>query len=64
MKQPDPSVAHRVPPGQTLTEKWPVLTYGMTPRLDPARLTIRCTGLVERELSWTWAEFQKLRKPR
>src|SRR5262249_62156855 len=56
----DPAVAARVPPGQHLTEKWPVLTYGMTPRFDPARWGFRCVGLVERELSWTWAEFQKL----
>jgi hypothetical protein len=26
MKKPDPSVADRVPPGQVLTAKWPVLT--------------------------------------
>jgi DMSO/TMAO reductase YedYZ molybdopterin-dependent catalytic subunit len=60
MKQPDPGLAHRVPPGQTLTEKWPVLTYGRTPRFDPRRWTFRCFGLVERELAWTWEEFQAL----
>jgi DMSO/TMAO reductase YedYZ molybdopterin-dependent catalytic subunit len=32
----------------------------MTPRFDPARWTFRCFGLVERELSFTWAEFQTL----
>ena len=61
MKKPDAAVAARVPPGQALTEKWPVLTYGRTPRFDPARWTFRCFGLVERPTSWTWAEFQKLR---
>lgn len=60
MKRPDPSVAHRVPPGQVLTEKWPVLTYGRTPSFDPKRWTFRCFGLVERETSWTWDEFRKL----
>jgi DMSO/TMAO reductase YedYZ molybdopterin-dependent catalytic subunit len=60
MKQPDPGLSHRVPPGQTLTEKWPVLTYGRTPRFDPRRWTFRCFGLVERELAWTWEEFQAL----
>jgi DMSO/TMAO reductase YedYZ molybdopterin-dependent catalytic subunit len=60
MKQIDPSVASRVPPGQTLTAKWPVLTYGRTPGFDPKRWTFRCFGLVEREASWTWAEFLKL----
>ena len=60
MKKPDPAVADRVPPGQVRTEKWPVLTYGRTPRFDPARWTFRCVGLVERPTSWTWAEFLQL----
>lgn len=60
MKQPDASVAHRVPPGQTLTTKWPVLTYGLTPRFDPKRWTFRVYGQVEQELSFTWEEFQQL----
>jgi DMSO/TMAO reductase YedYZ molybdopterin-dependent catalytic subunit len=60
MKQPDSSRAHRVPPGQTLTEKWPVLTYGRTPRFDPRTWTFRCFGLVEREVSFTWEEFRRL----
>src|SRR5207244_9906719 len=60
MKRPDPSVASRVPPGQALTAKWPVLTYGRTPAFDPKRWTFRCFGLVEREVSWTWDEFVKL----
>ena len=60
MKAIDPALAHRVPPGQILTEKWPVLTYGLTPRFDRARWTFRCFGLVEREVTWTWAEFQAL----
>src|SRR6266850_1991022 len=60
MKKPDPAVAARVPPGQALTEKWPVLTYGRTPRFDPNRWTFRCFGLVERPTSWTWEEFLRL----
>src|SRR5216683_1728568 len=60
MKQVDPALAGRVPPGQTLTANWPVLTYGLTPRFDPARWTFRCFGLVERALTWTWPEFLKL----
>jgi DMSO/TMAO reductase YedYZ molybdopterin-dependent catalytic subunit len=50
----------RVPPGQTLTGKWPVLTYGLTPRFDPTRWTFRCFGLVEREVTFTWEEFLAL----
>ena len=50
----------RLPQGQVLTEKWPVLTYGATPRVDLERWTFRCFGLVEEEVSWTWPEFQTL----
>jgi DMSO/TMAO reductase YedYZ molybdopterin-dependent catalytic subunit len=59
-KKIDPALAGRVPPGQQLTTKWPVLSYGLTPRFDPARWTFRCFGLVEREVSWTWEEFLRL----
>jgi DMSO/TMAO reductase YedYZ molybdopterin-dependent catalytic subunit len=60
MKQADASLAPRVPPGQALTAKWPVLTYGRTPRFDPQTWNFRCFGLVERPVSWTWEEFQRL----
>ena len=50
----------RLPPGQVLTAKWPVLTYGETPRVDLATWTFRCYGLVQEEVSWTWKEFLEL----
>ena len=50
----------RLPPGQVITKKWPVLTYGATPRVDLQTWTFRCFGLVEEELSWTWKEFLDL----
>lgn len=52
--------ARRTPPGQVLTRKWPVLTYGRTPRFDPATWSFRCFGLVEEEMAWTWPQFQAL----
>ncbi len=52
--------AARVPPGQVLTTKWPVLTYGLTPRFNPKTWTFRCFGLVEEPTSWTWEEFLRL----
>lgn len=64
MKPVDPALAHRVPPGQVLTEKWPVLTYGPTPPFDPATWTFRCFGQVEREVTWTWHELLELPRVR
>ena len=60
MSDQEKELAQRVPPGQRLTQKWPVLTYGATPRFDPRTWTFRCFGLVEREVRWTWEEFLKL----
>jgi DMSO/TMAO reductase YedYZ molybdopterin-dependent catalytic subunit len=51
---------NRLPPGQVLTEKWPVLTYGETPFVDVRTWTFRCFGLVEEEVSWTWDELLAL----
>jgi DMSO/TMAO reductase YedYZ molybdopterin-dependent catalytic subunit len=50
----------RLPRGQVLTKKWPVLTYGETPGFDPASWTFRCFGLVREPVSWTWSEFLEL----
>jgi DMSO/TMAO reductase YedYZ molybdopterin-dependent catalytic subunit len=54
----------RLPPGQVLTQKWPVLTYGETPRADLATWTFRVHGLVAAEISWTWKEFLELPRVR
>jgi len=50
----------RLPPGQSLTQKFPVLHYGPVPRFDPATWDFRVWGEVEQEKRWTWDEFQKL----
>lgn len=50
----------RLPPGQSLTQKFPVLTYGPTPRFDPATWDLRVFGEIENEMRWTWDEFLKL----
>ena len=52
--------AGRLPPGQSLTLKWPVLHYGSVPRFDAARWDFSIRGLVERELKLTWEEFNRL----
>jgi DMSO/TMAO reductase YedYZ molybdopterin-dependent catalytic subunit len=50
----------RLPPGQVLTQKWPVLTHGATPQVNRGTWTFRCFGLVEQDVSWTWKEFVQL----
>jgi DMSO/TMAO reductase YedYZ molybdopterin-dependent catalytic subunit len=53
-------VQKRVPPGQYLTEKWPVLHYGPIPRFDPKTWDFRVWGRVQSEVRMSWDEFQKL----
>ena len=50
----------RLPPGQSLTQKFPVLHYGPVPEFKPATWDLRVWGEVEKEVSWTWDEFQQL----
>jgi DMSO/TMAO reductase YedYZ molybdopterin-dependent catalytic subunit len=50
----------RLPPGQALTLKWPVLHYGSVPKFDPATWDFRVWGLVEKPLRFTWNEFNAL----
>jgi len=54
----------RLPPGQSLTQKFPVLHYGPVPRFNPATWDFRAWGEVEQEARWTWDEFQKLPRTR
>jgi DMSO/TMAO reductase YedYZ molybdopterin-dependent catalytic subunit len=60
---PGPSTDDRVPPGQFLTEKFPVLPYGSVPiytNLD--NWDFRVFGLVDRALRLSWQEFLQLPK--
>ncbi|HEX2618856.1 MAG TPA: sulfite oxidase-like oxidoreductase [Phototrophicaceae bacterium] len=50
----------RLPPGQSLTNRFPVLTYGPIPKFDPKTWDIKVFGAIERPMSWNWEEFQKL----
>ncbi|MBV9609879.1 MAG: sulfite oxidase-like oxidoreductase [Acidobacteria bacterium] len=56
--------AGRLPPGQSLTLKWPVLHYGDVPRFDPKTWDFRIFGLVENPARLTWDEFNRLPKIR
>ncbi len=51
---------HRLPPGQSLTEKWPVLHAGTVPPFDPARWDFRIAGLVETPVRLRYDEFLAL----
>lgn len=51
---------HRLPPGQVLTEKWPVLTYGGTPRYDMANWRLRLDGEVGNPTVLTWEQLRQL----
>ena len=53
-------IKERVPPGQYLTEKWPVLHYGTVPQFNPKTWDFRVFGAVENEIKLNWDEFQKL----
>src|SRR5437588_464820 len=59
MRQTPPS---RLPPGQSRTEKWPVLHYGAIPRIDLATWEFTVTGEVEAPRRWSWEEFTRLPK--
>jgi DMSO/TMAO reductase YedYZ molybdopterin-dependent catalytic subunit len=52
--------AGRLPPGQSLTLKWPVLHEGTVPQFDPQTWDFRITGLVKEPLRLTWKEFTAL----
>lgn len=50
----------RMPPGQSLTQKFPVLHYGPIPPFKSETWDFRVWGEVEEEVSWTWNDFNQL----
>ncbi len=48
------------PPGQFVTDKFPVLTFGPTPRIDISTWEFRVFGLVEEEITLDWKRFNAL----
>ncbi len=54
------AVAERLPPGQYLTEKWPVLHAGGVPRVDLSTWSFTLDGLVAKPRSLTYDEFKAL----
>ncbi len=54
----------RVPPGQHLTERFPVLHYGQIPAFNPSTWDFRIWGEVEEPVIWTWDELMALPRVR
>jgi DMSO/TMAO reductase YedYZ molybdopterin-dependent catalytic subunit len=55
------AVADRLPPGQVLTEKFPVLQFGQVPSYpDLSTWDFKVWGAVEKPLTLTWAEVRSL----
>src|SRR5665648_365789 len=50
----------RLPPGQSLTIKFPVLHYGDVPKFHPSTWDLRVWGQVEERVSWDWEDFNQL----
>lgn len=51
---------NRLPPGQSLTQKFPVLHYGPIPRTHLDHWDFRIFGEVEEDKTWSWQQFKQL----
>ena len=56
-KMPDDTLGGAAPPGQFVTEKFPVLTFGEMPDIDLDQWRISASGLVKNEASFSLKEF-------
>jgi DMSO/TMAO reductase YedYZ molybdopterin-dependent catalytic subunit len=50
----------RLPPGQSLTIKWPVLHHGGVPVFDATKWDFKISGLVQAPLTLSWNGFHAL----
>jgi len=57
---PDTQRDNRIPPGQHLTEKWPVLHYGSVPIILPDQWSLKLFGELEQGKNLSYEEFMKL----
>ncbi len=58
-KKPTGEQAGRTPPGQTLSERFPVLTYGPTPQIDAKNVKLKIFGLAT-ETEFSWQDLQAM----
>jgi DMSO/TMAO reductase YedYZ molybdopterin-dependent catalytic subunit len=50
----------RLPPGQSPTVKWPVLSLGATPRIGTGEWTLSIDGAVDEPYVLDWEQFRKV----
>jgi DMSO/TMAO reductase YedYZ molybdopterin-dependent catalytic subunit len=51
--------SERLPPGQHLTNDWPVLDLGVTPDIPQQRWRLDVYGAIDNPLFWDWDEFMR-----
>ena len=59
-RQAPAAPSDRVPPGQYVTQDFPVLSAGPTPRVGLEAWQLELIGEVDRPRSWNWQEFTAL----
>ena len=62
IRSPDTLRANRIPPGQGLTNRFPVLHFGPAPKLDVSDWKFSITGLVDKERELNFSEFTELKR--
>ena len=60
IRSPDTERQNRVPPGQHLTDKWPVLHFGQVHVITSAEWNLRIFGLVRKEVNLGYTDFSSL----
>ncbi len=59
-RRPAAGTAQRLPPGQSWTDDFPVLSFGPTPDVDLARWTFTLKDGARTLAQWSWREFNAL----
>ena len=62
IRSPDILRANRIPPGQKLTNKFPVLHYGSVPKINVSQWKFSIAGLVDKERELNFTEFASLKR--
>jgi DMSO/TMAO reductase YedYZ molybdopterin-dependent catalytic subunit len=60
LKRNEPNQNDRIPAGQTLTTKFPILDLGIRPEIDESNWKLKVFGLVEKEIDLDWMSLLKL----